>query len=113
MTDITDSFIYGASTQKSSTNTKKETFTMLRLESWVLRTTTRPSVAPGTKGAYLHGAIYGHPIYEDGTFMNTSAIQTINNGLVITVAGTAYELGEPALKYEDQYPDVKHKVLHP
>jgi hypothetical protein len=71
---------------------------MIRLENWSLVQRFDPYKAPEAQPAFLQGAVYGHPNFNDGDHIVTSKIvnQDIPNGHVITYSGTKYSLGKPS-----------------
>lgn len=84
----------------------------MKLEKWYIgpRSDGDPYQPPETQPA-LHGNVYGHPDYKDGTFITTSLLKRVKDGKVETQSGSLYELGEVATEYEAVYPNAKARVL--
>lgn len=59
-----------------------------KLENW--------SVIPPKR---LHGFVYGHPSYQDGTEIETGIIHGRRRESVVTRSGNIYDLGEPNPDY--------------
>lgn len=84
----------------------------MRLENWsIVQRNPDPYKAPELQRQYLHGKIFGHPDYEDGTEITTSAIWAIRDNLIITKSGSEYALGEVDPKYEAAFPDARNRLL--
>jgi len=56
-------------------------------------------------GFCVSGHVYGHPKFEDGTFITTSPIEKINvqDVSVETATGSIYKLGKPVPEMEWEY----------
>ena len=64
-----------------------------RLEDWTL-------LGSGS----LHGKVYGNPRFEDGEYILTSQVQTLDlEGKKARTVNTEYELGEPAVHTDTYY----------
>lgn len=73
---------------------------MIRIENWSLvERDANPYLAPELKNRHLHGVVYGHPRWADGTSVVTSSIKDVDGCIVETHSGSVYELGEPAAEY--------------
>jgi hypothetical protein len=59
---------------------------------------------------FLHGFVFEHPYFVDGSKVKTSLVQGKRNGRVVT-CNTEYELGAPESKYNYNYPGGKDKLL--
>tara|TARA_R110000751_G_scaffold237346_2_gene338397 strand:+ start:56 stop:298 length:243 start_codon:yes stop_codon:yes gene_type:complete len=68
------------------------------LESWEHHTNATPYKAPECIIEWFSGVVYGHPMYEDGTFVITSTKKsgTPSSRAVIQTQNTSYKLGIPA-----------------
>lgn len=85
---------------------------MTIINNWsVTPDTSEPYLAPELRKSRLVGVVYGHPELEDGTFIRTSVIDKVENGLVVTRSGTRYELVDPDPAYEAAFPNAKARVL--
>ena len=65
------------------------------LESWEHHTNATPYKAPECITEWFSGVVYGHPVYDDGTFVITSTKKS-GTGRNITTQNTSYRLGTPA-----------------
>jgi hypothetical protein len=86
----------------------------VKIDDWALCIdNSDPFRAPELRCFYLYGVIYGHPRFEDGERVSTSAIQSVNkkDGTVTTYSGNVYILGEPSAQYESEYPNAKQRLL--
>jgi hypothetical protein len=74
---------------------------MIRLENWSVGAMPPKNAyeAPELHRWHLHGRTFGHPRYEDGVFVATSAIEKIDGSTITTESGSVYILGEPAKEY--------------
>lgn len=64
-----------------------------RLEDWTL-------LGNGS----LHGKVYGNPRFEDGEYIITSLVQSLDlEGKKAQTRNTEYELGEPATHTDTYY----------
>lgn len=85
----------------------------MRLENWsvVVQPTANPYMAPEQLKSCLHGKIYGHSRFEDGSNVTTSEIIGINKDKIETYSGSIYELGKVDPLYEKKYPDAKNRLI--
>ena len=86
---------------------------MIRIENWVVSLyPSDPYTPPELKSQVLSGEVFGHPRFEDGDVITTSALTGLNEaGEVVTLSGSAYSLGVPRTEYEEQFPNAKERVL--
>ncbi len=66
----------------------------VKIENWSTGREENPFLAPEVPALHLRGQVYGHPDKEDGTWVKTSRIQSID-GKMIETLNTTYELGDP------------------
>lgn len=78
---------------------------MIRIEQWAIIRNGDQWTAPELITASLTGYVYGHPRHADGTFVHSSAISEIKDGVCKT-QNTVYELGCPSPEYAKAYPQV-------
>ena len=72
----------------------------VKLKDWGIIKEQHSFRAPESIPIKLNGAVYGHPIKEDGKRVVTSAILEVDGRTITTESGTIYELvGEPSDKY--------------
>jgi len=83
----------------------------MRLENWSVGSNASSYTAPELVSLRLHGNVYGHPRFDEGEEVTTSAIDKIDGDVVVTRSGSRYELGEVDPEYEKIYPDAKAKLL--
>ena len=85
---------------------------MTAINNWFIAPdTSEPWRAPELRKTRLVGVVYGHPELADGTFIRTSVIDKVEDGLVVTRSGTRYELMDPDPAYEAAFPNAKGRVL--
>jgi len=81
------------------------------LENWSL-VFKDPYQAPELQRPALHGDVYGHPNFEDGSTVTTSTIVGITDDeKIITHSGSEYELGEVDPRYEKLFPKARDRVI--
>ena len=69
------------------------------MENWDLKpASTNPYLAPEQAGLVIHGAVYGHPNYEDGQVIYTSQVLDAD-GLHVHCTSRCYLLGKVAPEY--------------
>ena len=76
---------------------------MPRLENWSITTDCQNEfLAPELMKKKLHGNVYNHPNFADGTPVSTSTLKEFDyeNRIAKTRSGTEYELGEIDKSYE-------------
>lgn len=84
----------------------------VRIENWSVGCPyTDPYKAPELQTMCLMGNVYGHPRFEDGHFVHTSAMESTNRGFIKTYSGTTYRLGKIDPKYEKLYPNAKRRLI--
>jgi hypothetical protein len=84
----------------------------MRLENWsVVFSETDPYLAPELQKIALHGNVYGHPRFDDGSSVTTSTIKELRGELIITNSGSEYELGEVDPEYEKRYPEARQRIF--
>ena len=66
----------------------------VRLEEWEHHTNANPYKAPEAVCEWFSGFAYGHPRFEDGTFVTTTAMVK-GKGHRIDTRNTSYKLGKP------------------
>lgn len=59
----------------------------------------------------LAGRVYGHPRQPDGKLIETSPIVRKCGEYVLTLSGTAYELGEPDAHYAAVFDNARARLL--
>jgi hypothetical protein len=67
----------------------------MKLECWSVKGIGDRYTPPELHVQILTGKIYGHPDFEDGHKISTSAIAGIQGRVVTTKSGSEYELGSP------------------
>ena len=83
-----------------------------RLENWaVIAVPDSPYQAPELWRQRLHGNVYGHPRFGNGTEVTTSPI-TSKKGENILTRNTEYELGIIDTEYEKLYPNARERLLN-
>jgi hypothetical protein len=86
------------------------------LENWSVTSNANRYVAPEIMHYYLQGNVFGHPNFEDDTFVVTSRIVEINDKdtykEVITKSGSVYELYKDNVnkEAEKEYPDYYERL---
>lgn len=89
------------------------------LQSWYLVTpcgegvsVVAPEFADGPSIVCLCGEVLGHPKFEDGRNITTSAIVGIDErGGVLTKNGSRYDLQTVFPRYEDNHPGARTRLL--
>ena len=67
---------------------------MVILQNWrCVSCSYNPYLAPELRGLSLTGNAYGHPKFEDGKNIRTSAVVLVDGRVVQTRSGTRYLLG--------------------
>lgn len=76
---------------------------MVRIENWAVVCYFDPTVPVEQRERYLTGAAYGHPRFDDGHQVQTSAFvgasRKTEAGHVVTTVTREYLLGEPSPAY--------------
>jgi len=81
----------------------------VRIKNWAVCTDSNEYTAPEAVYCYLHGEIYGHPLYPDGKAVNTSYIKS-SEGRFITTKSRVYELdGPPSDSYMEYLKSINHE----
>lgn len=71
-----------------------------------------PYKAPEIQHPALHGKVYGHPRFEDGSTVTTSSVVGITeDGKIKTYSGSEYELGVVDQKYEELFPNARERII--
>jgi hypothetical protein len=71
----------------------------VKIRNWSLCVSGDVYTAPEIITQYVHGEIYDHPTFSDGTIVNTSYIKGVE-GKLITTNSRVYELdGPPSEEY--------------
>jgi len=86
----------------------------IRIENWSIvsdMANLSMYTAPELRRYRLHGRVHGHPDFRNGQSVVTSAIVDSVDGKVRTESGSLYELGDPSLAYEAEFPGCKERVL--
>lgn len=84
----------------------------MRIEEWSICANPADAyVPPELRTKTLHGKVFGHPRFEDGHEVTTSAICGVKDGQIVTTSGSLYELGEPDAKYEAAFPGARLRAL--
>ena len=81
----------------------------MKLENW--SAVSDPYQVPEIAGYYLHGIVYGHPRFDDGSEVTTSRIVGIIGDEVLTHSGNLYELGNADSEYESLYPNARARLI--
>lgn len=82
----------------------------MRIERWSIGVLD-PYTPPELQAKSLSGEVYGHPRFDDGDKITTSAIVGVRDGRIVTRSVSEYELGEPHPEYEAAYPNAKQRAL--
>lgn len=79
----------------------------MNIEKWglVLGSALNGYQAPELQTFKIIGKVYGHEHFEDGTFVTTSAILKIEEGIAFTASGSKYKLGKVHPEYLLLYPN--------
>lgn len=87
----------------------------MKLENWAMNYAANPAPfkAPEQAHYQLSGEVYGHPRFDDGTFVVTSRVVDVNKEteIVETYSGSEYELGVVHPEYELRYPDARARFF--
>jgi len=81
---------------------------MPKLEKWFIIDTKFDLSKP--KSTHLMGVVYGHPVFKDGEFIQTSPVIRIDKDTITTKSGSRYVLGESDPDYEALYPDARKRL---
>lgn len=60
----------------------------------------------------LHGQVYNHPNFENGSWVTTSRIVGVKNKIVITYSGSHYDLGKVNDEYERLFPNAANRFFN-
>lgn len=92
-------FLIGLKFLESCVDTYNMEKNVIKIENWALIfTQPDPYTAPECCPSRLTGNVFGHPDFEDGTFVSTSTILEASGNLVKTKNNT-YLLVNPCEKY--------------
>lgn len=83
----------------------------IKLKDWQVVIGNDPHKTPEEQKPSLKGRCFDHPMYVNNSIITTSHIIGKQNGLVITVSGSAYELGNPERDYEKLLPKAKDQLM--
>jgi hypothetical protein len=83
----------------------------IRLDNWSVVNDGDPYKAPEQQESRLHGNAFGHPRFDDGKTITTSAILTKDGDLILTRSGSRYELGDIDPEYEKIYPNARKRLI--
>jgi len=85
----------------------------MRLEQWSIVFHGDLYKAPEQRIPRLLGAVYGHPIWPDGSLARTSPIDIVDaeTETITTASGSVYELGEVDPAYEEKYPGARERIF--
>ena len=89
--------------------------TTIRIEEWaIISLPVDPYSAPEMNvDLSLSGEAFGHPRFKDGHRIATSPILGKNkDDCVLTLSGSAYELGNVDAEYEKQFPGARERLLN-
>ena len=64
------------------------------LSQWALHTNATPYTAPEAVCEWYSGRVYGHPHFEDGSIVTTTAVCE-RDGDTVRTRNTTYRLGDP------------------
>lgn len=85
----------------------------MKLENWSLVFgELNPYQAPETVRPHLNGEVFGHPRFENGKNVTTSAIVGKKGSNVVTNSGSIYELGTIETEYKKRYPLALERLLN-
>ena len=84
---------------------------MKRLENWSIILKGNPYTAPELMTKHLHGNVYNHPKFLDGTEITTTEIKWIGLTTIITASGSEYEIGAVNPEYEAAYPNAYARLM--
>jgi hypothetical protein len=87
-----------------------------RIEKWgVVPLGTDPYTPPECRAHGLTGTVYGHPVFDDGDPITTSAFHSLrqegDNVIVTTRSGSEYLLGQVDPEYERLFPNARARVI--
>lgn len=85
----------------------------MRMENWsIVSIDPNLCAAPETLSLSLQGKVFGHPRFNNGHVITTSSIVGKNlKNEILTVSGSAYELGQIDQHYEDKFPNARSRLL--
>jgi len=73
---------------------------MITLHNWSTGySSDNPYAAPEQNPTCLKGNVYGHPRFNDGDCVTTTAIEKIEGRIITTYSGSIYRLGRPNQKW--------------
>ena len=85
---------------------------MPRIECWSITGDRRDQyTAPELRSLHLQGCVYGHPRFDYGHTVRTTAIVSAEDGTVRTKSGSSYEIGDPSPMYEDRFPNARDRLF--
>lgn len=86
----------------------------IKLSAWSIISTPpkdNPYTPPELWSLRLHGFVYGHLRFKDGSEITTSRIMGKRGNTVVTYSGSEYELGDVDPAYEKLYPDAYNRLF--
>lgn len=82
------------------------------IENWaIVAAPMPPYLAPELTAQCLSGNVYGNPCFSDGEHITTSCISHTFDDQVITISGSAYNLGTVLPEYEAQFPNAYNRLF--
>lgn len=83
----------------------------MKIERWSMVSRARSHHAPEIGLFSLCGRVYGHPSFDEGHSIITSAIVKRKGDSIVTESNSVYELGEVDPEYEKLFPNAKERLL--
>jgi len=71
----------------------------MKLEQWAVSNLSGPYTPPECQIRCISGVVSGSPLFEDGKFITTSRIVSVEGRVVTTNSGSEYTLGDPDPDY--------------
>jgi hypothetical protein len=66
---------------------------------------------PESRRPVLRGLVFGHEVYDDGSWVTTSSVKGRVGNRLLVASGRLYELGDPDPAYEQRFPDARERLL--
>lgn len=84
-----------------------------KLDSWWVRQSDDPYLAPELRSVKLSGKVFNHPRHPDRDTVSTSRAVAFDpiRQIFKTYSGSYYTLGEPDTEYESSYPDARNRMI--
>jgi len=83
----------------------------MRIENWSVVSSGGPFDYPELCVQCLHGFVYGHPLFDDGTEITTSALSGAIGERIRTHSGHVYELRDADPHYLVAHPGAKRRLI--